>query len=131
MRWIAFSSAQTGHLEIYIQPFPGPGEPMRISTAGGDLPRWRRDGRELFYLTADGRVMAVPITASGSTIDAGTPTELFHARVPSQTLGPGRPYEPAPDGTQFVVAVMPDTRPSPINVILNWHPTNAPSTVGP
>ena len=57
-RWLAYHSNETGRLEIYLRPFPGPGGAKRISTTGGASPRWRRNGRELFYRTPDGRMMA-------------------------------------------------------------------------
>ena len=53
-RWIAYTSNASGRVEVYVQPFPGPGGKWQISTAGGTEPRWRRDGRELFYLASDG-----------------------------------------------------------------------------
>ena len=81
-RWIAYQSNESGQFEIYVQPFPGPGAKTRISTAGGAQVRWRQDGKELFYLALDGRLMAVSIRlpVSGPTVEAGTPAPLFPAR---------------------------------------------------
>src|SRR4030095_9293979 len=60
-RWIAYQSDESGRVEIYVQPFPGPGRKVRISVSGGVQARWRRDGKELFYLGSDNRLMAVPV----------------------------------------------------------------------
>ncbi len=60
-KWIAYQSNESGRDEVYVQPFPGPGAKVRISTNGGAQMRWRRDGKELFYIALDGRLMAVPI----------------------------------------------------------------------
>ena len=72
-RWLAFVSNNSGVSEIYVQPFPGPGARVRVSTRGGDQPEWRPDGSELFYIALDGKLMAVPIkpAADRSSIDVG------------------------------------------------------------
>src|SRR4029453_12475979 len=71
-RWIAYQSDESGRVEIYVQPFPGPGRKVRISVSGGIQARWRRDGKELFYLGSDNRLMAVPVQldARGAIPDA-------------------------------------------------------------
>jgi hypothetical protein len=78
-RWIAYESDKTGRHEIYVRPFPGPGNDFLASTSGASQVRWSRDGKELFYIGADDRLMAQPITASsdGKTVDFGTPTPLL------------------------------------------------------
>src|SRR5262249_21779176 len=60
-RWVAYSSNESGKTEIYVAPFPGPGGNWKVSSAGGSEPRWRRDGKELFYLAPDGKLMAVDL----------------------------------------------------------------------
>jgi eukaryotic-like serine/threonine-protein kinase len=112
--WMAFQSNETGRSEIYVQPFPGPGPKVQISTLGGVSARWRADGRELFYVAPDNRLMAVALDLSGSTAQAGTPEALFG-------LSPGGRYEPASDGQQFLVAAV-VSEPSPLTVVLNWRP---------
>jgi Tol biopolymer transport system component len=79
--WIAYQSNESGRFEIYAQPFPGPGPRQLISTHGGAQVRWRRDGRELFYIALDGKLMSVPIRTGGNTLDVGAPEPLFAARV--------------------------------------------------
>ena len=101
-------------LEIHVQPFPGPGPKLQVSVGGGTLPRWRRDGRELFYVAPDRRLMAVSIAQSGSRLETGPPRALF-------TLSTTTSYEPSPDGQRFLVTAV-VSEASPITVILNWKP---------
>src|SRR5262249_36739050 len=71
-KWIAYQANESGRYEIYIQPFPDPGSHTQVSTNGGAQARWRSDGKELFYIALDGRLMAVPIriASSSQTIEA-------------------------------------------------------------
>ena len=87
---------------------------MQVSVGGGTLPRWRRDGGELFYLAPDKRLMAVSVTKSGSGLETGPPRALF-------TLSTTSSYEPSPDGQRFLVTAVVSAA-SPITVILNWKP---------
>ena len=124
-RWIAYQSNASGRVEIYVQPFPkGPRE--QISTGGGAQVRWRRDGRELFYIALDGRLMAVPINLGpgGRTIEAGVPAPLFTTRVGGAIQGPlGWQYVAAPDGQRFLMSTVTETHTPAITVILNWKPS--------
>jgi serine/threonine protein kinase/Tol biopolymer transport system component len=125
-RWIAHQSNETGQFEIYLQQFPGPGGRQRVSTAGGAQVRWRRDGKELFYIALDGRLMAVPIrfASDGQAFDAGTSAPLFATQVGGAVSGTERQqYVVSPDGQRFLMSVLPeDPNPPPIAVILNWRP---------
>ena len=94
-RWIAFQSEESGKPEVYVRPFPGPGGQWQVSTDGGGSPRWRRDGKELFYLSADNKIMAVPVRL-GSTFQAEPPTALFSVR-------PDTLYDVSADGQRFLV----------------------------
>src|SRR5205823_375791 len=76
-RWIAYSSDETGQYEIYISPFPGPGARRRLSTGGGRQPQWRRDGREIFYIASDKRLMAAEVSVNGENPDVGAIRTLF------------------------------------------------------
>jgi Tol biopolymer transport system component len=114
-RWVAYDSNESGRSEIYLQPFPGPGPRSQISVGGGSHPKWRRDGRELFYRAPDDRLMAASIAPVVSGLDVGPARELF-------TLPRGDPlYEPSPDGQQFLVSTV-VSEASPITVILDWTP---------
>ena len=125
-KWIAYQSNETGRSEIYLQPFPGPGRRERISTNGGAQVRWRRDGRELFYIALDGRLIAVPIRLAqdGQTFKRETPVSLFSTSVGGAVQGLDRQqYVVAPDGQSFLMSILPeDPSPSPIQVVLNWKP---------
>jgi serine/threonine-protein kinase len=72
-RWIAYSSNESGTAEIYVKPFPGPGGKFQISTGGGDAPEWSRNGKELFYIGPDQRIMVVSYTFSGDSFNANIP----------------------------------------------------------
>ena len=97
---------------------------MRISTNGGVQARWRRDGRELFYLALDGRLVAVPIALSstGRTPETGTPAPLFAAPVASMLDIALHQYIVSADGQRFLIDSVVEEAASPIVVILNWKP---------
>ena len=128
-RWVAYGSNETGRYEIYARPFPGPGGKWQISTGGGIYPRWRRDGRELFYVAPDNRMMAVPIdvTSDANTLSPGAPVALFSSRlVTGGNTGIGgfaskAEYAVTPDG-RFLMNVTPEESAavSPITIVQNW-----------
>src|SRR5205085_3905527 len=84
-RWIAYESNVSGRVEIYVQPFPAPGERLQVSSGGGTQPRWRLDGRELFFVSPDGRLMAAPIAPRPGAVDAGVAVPLFRTRLATGT----------------------------------------------
>ncbi len=104
----------SGRGEIYVQAFPGPGAKFQISTEGGDAPLWRADGKELLFLSPDGRVMAAPIQTSPS-FEAGTPRTLFQESLKLERLAL------SPDGQRLLVRI---SRAAPaannVRLILNW-----------
>ncbi|HEY3125026.1 MAG TPA: protein kinase [Thermoanaerobaculia bacterium] len=113
-RWIAYESDESGDPEVYVALTKGGGEKKRLSPAGGSRPRWRRDGKELYYVAPDGFVMAVPM-ALGPHLEAGAPVPLFRAEGQIET------YDVAPDGSRFLVSTPAEkVRESPLRVILNW-----------
>ena len=96
-----------------------------MSTNGGVQVRWRRDGKELFYVALDGRLMAVPIqlSADGRTVEAGAPTALFLTRMFAvQGVNIRQQDMPSPDGQRFLIDSVIESAQSPITVILNWKP---------
>jgi Tol biopolymer transport system component len=126
-KWIAYRSNESGRFEIYVQAFPGPGGQALVSTNGGAQPRWRSDGKEIFYIGLDSRLMAVPISvaANGQTLEPGQPTALFTTRIAFGPLPGARrqQYAVSSDGQRFLVTTLPqDAAPPPITLILNWHP---------
>jgi len=115
-RWMAYVSNESGTNDVYVRPFPASSGKWKISTAGGTEPRWRRDGKELFYL-AGGRLMSVAVQTR-STFRASLPKFLFESRVSQKGEWS---YDVTPDGQRFVINVaVGDSAPAPINVILNW-----------
>ena len=104
---------ETGQREVYVERFPEPRDRRRVSTAGGGRPRWPREGGELFYVTADDEVMAVPATSEAS-LDLGTPVRLFRIE------GPGILFDVSADGRRFLVdAPVPGASSAP-TIVLNW-----------
>jgi Tol biopolymer transport system component/predicted Ser/Thr protein kinase len=117
-KWLAYNFAQSGRPEIFVQSYPEPGGRWQVSSAGGTQARWRRDGRELFYLTTNTELMAVDITTSGDSVEAGLPRLLFPIR---QKLGGGWPYDVSADGQRFLInQPLADDSEQVFTVILNW-----------
>jgi hypothetical protein len=120
-RFFAYASDESGRAEVYIQTFPLGGGKWQVSTAGGAQPHWRRDGRELFYVSPDRKLMAVEIKP-GSGFESGEPVALFQTQVSGFTA-PNR-YDVSADGQRFLVnGAVEETSKTPINVILNWTST--------
>jgi eukaryotic-like serine/threonine-protein kinase len=100
-RWIAYESNESGRFEVYVRPFPNvTGSRSQISSDGGQHPLWSRDGRELFFIAADGMMMAVPVQF-GPTFTAGRPTGLFQAG--KYFVNVARDYDVTPDGKAFIL----------------------------
>lgn len=121
-RWMAYASDESGRGEVYIQSFPMAGSKRQVSTNGGIQPRWRGDGKELFYLAADRKLMAALVRGEAA-LEVGTPTALFQTSLDLQ--GPTAPdfrqlYDVTADGQRFLLNVAPEEVVSPITVVLNW-----------
>jgi Tol biopolymer transport system component len=103
-RWIAYTSDETGQDEVYVKTFPAGDRQWQVSPAGGWMPQWRHDGRELFYLTPDSKLMAVDISA-GPNFASGTPHALFETTIvrTSYPVLPGIEYAVSRDGQRFLV----------------------------
>jgi eukaryotic-like serine/threonine-protein kinase len=120
-RWVAYASNESGKWEIYVAPFPGPGSNWKVSSAGGSEPRWRRDGKELFYLAPDEKLMAVEVK-EGSTFSADAARPLFQTRrrehISSNDLFS---YDVSADGQRFLVNTdIGEVTSPPLTVVLNW-----------
>src|SRR5262245_16314709 len=116
-QWLAFATTETGNYEVFVQPLHQPGAKRPISTGGGRQPQWRRDGRELFFVTNDRKLYAVDVRP-GPTYEFGTPRLLF--TIPSNTISVRNSYVPSRDGQRFLVNESLDTAVPPINVVVNW-----------
>ena len=126
-RWVAYTSDESGRAEIYVTPFPEATSKWQVSIDGGTSAKWRRDGKELYYLSADSNLMAADVSPGGSVFQVGAVRPLF--RVLLRT-GPSRldlsstseqiGYDSAPDGTWFLVNSPPEGSPPPITLITDW-----------
>ena len=120
-KWIAFSgigSSGSGDPEVYVGRFPGPGRRIQISNHGGLQARWRADGKELFYISMDKKLMAVAIDTSHDEPMAGVPHVLFQTRI----IGPRLvlfQYAVSPDGSRFLINSMPSVGAAPLTVLMN------------
>ena len=126
-RWVAYVSSETGRDEIYVRSFPTPSGKWQLSTVGGTDPRWRRDGRELFYLAPDGTLMAVPIQIDrdARTMNPDAPVALFRTRLASGanvSLGwfSRQQYAVAADGRFLMNVSVEDATSAPITIVQNW-----------
>jgi len=122
--WIAYQSDKTGRFEIYLRPFRGPGDDVRVSVDGGTQVRWNANGKELFYLAAGNRLTAVTLqfSANNKAVEPGAPVALFVAEV-GGFAGYTQQYMVSVDGQSFVTqSVVGDASASPISLILNWQP---------
>jgi serine/threonine protein kinase/Tol biopolymer transport system component len=120
-RWMAYASNETGSMEIYVSPFPSVNGKWQVSSAGGQEPRWRQDGKELFYLSAEGKMMAAAVTA-GTSFEAGSPVALFqtHPRQPVSASDVFS-YDVSGDGQRFLIlSKVDEANPAPLSVLLNW-----------
>jgi serine/threonine protein kinase/Tol biopolymer transport system component len=115
-KWMAYASAESGRFEVFVQPVPAGHGKWQVSTRGGAQPVWRQDGKELFYKSADSKIVAVSVKA-GAAFEAGIPKELF----PIRTAGVSqvrRQYSVSPDGQRFLVNMPVDERPR--TILQNW-----------
>jgi Tol biopolymer transport system component len=119
-RFVAYMTNESGTYQVVVQPFPdASGGKWQVSDAGGALPVWRRDGRELFYLAPSGDLMAVNVMTEG-LFTAGTPMRLFRTPLTFLAQG-GAPYDVTADGQRFLLtAPVGAPASSPLSTILNW-----------
>jgi len=116
-RWIAYQSDESGKYEIYISPFPNPVGKLQISAAGGRDPRWRRDGKALYFVAPDGNLTAAELRESQGSLQVVSLRTLFQTKITWQNDG----YDVSPDATRFVVdTISTDETPAPLSLVLNW-----------
>jgi len=122
-RWLAYSSNESGQYDVYVRSFPEPTGKWQVSQGGGVFPRWRGDGKELYYYAAAERLMAVPI-AGDSAAQVGAAVPLFETHMLSgftPQLGFRAQYDVARDGQRFLINMpVEEDAPSPITIVLNW-----------
>jgi Tol biopolymer transport system component len=118
-RWVAYQSNESGRSEIYVRGFPQTSGQWPISVAGGKQPRWRRDGREIYYVAPDNKLMAVEVKPSGAAIEVGSPRGLFTVKL-GGFVDFSRDYDVTPDGKRFLVNSLIEGAATPITLVLNW-----------
>jgi eukaryotic-like serine/threonine-protein kinase len=130
-RWMAYASDESGGYEVYVQSFPSAGGQRQVSTKGGAGPRWRRDGKELFYCAPDGKLMAVEVKSGlpagghgdgeGATFETGVPHALFEFRSGNLTSFLA-PYTVTADGRRFLLnTIVDESGGAPLTVRVNWQ----------
>jgi hypothetical protein len=125
---MAYTSDESGQRQVYVRPFPGGEFQQRISIDGGEQPRWRADSEELFFVGADGKMMAVPVKAVAGaqlTFEPGVPQPLFEAHLAPSPSNAHFQYDVTADGKRFLLATAgtigggPTSTPM-LNVVVNW-----------
>ena len=117
---MAYASNESGRFEVYVRPFPGPGGVYQISADGGGFPRWKADGKELYYVAPGNRVMAAAVAARGGSLVHGHPAALFTAGTLAG--GSAQLYDVARDGRFLLITQLADTGTAPITLLQNWKP---------
>jgi Tol biopolymer transport system component len=117
-KWLAYGSNASGRYEVYITAFAGAGTKWQVSSGGGGVPRWRRDGKELFFRDLSDNLVAVDVNSVGNTVRLGTPHVLFHpAGVQTQQAG----YDVTADGKKFLINSSDVKQESqPLALVQNW-----------
>jgi Tol biopolymer transport system component len=124
-RFIAYTSDESGKSEVYVQPFPqASGGKWLVSKGGGNQPQWRRDGKELFYISADSKMMAVDVTTTPA-FQNGNPKALFGAPIFGTGTGPATRYDVTPDNRKFLINTRgTEAAAAPagsMTVVVNWQ----------
>ena len=116
-RWLAYTSTESGRAQVYVTSFPEGVGKWQVSSTGGGIPTWRRDGKEIFFFGLDGFLYAAPVGAVGTQFNPGQPQPLFRVGA---AITIGRPYDPMPDGQRFLVPIVPTETSAPMQLLLNW-----------
>lgn len=119
-QWVAYTSRESGRDEVYVAPFPGPGGKWQVSSAGGRMPRWRRDGRELYFVGEDDTLMAAEVEASPHKFEVKNVRPLFRVNLAPEARDRGGSFDVAADGTRFIINASSDEAQPPITLVLNW-----------
>jgi Tol biopolymer transport system component len=121
-RWLAYTSRESGRYEVFVTSFPEKATKLLVSTAGGSLPRWNRNGKELFYLAPDSSLIATPVDTRTALFHVGAPTRLFTMHPRPTVRLDAYPYDVTPDGQRFLVnTFVEDTTSIALVLIVNWR----------
>jgi Tol biopolymer transport system component len=123
-RWVAFVSNESGRAEVFVQSFPEGRARTQVSTTGGTQVRWSGDGKEIFYVAADGKMMATPVGLGGASPEVKLPVPLFetHLATGTNVLGNKPQYAVSRDG-RFLLNTAIESTSQPIVVLMNWKKT--------
>jgi len=120
-RWMAYVSNESGRTQVYVQPFPVSGGKFQISSEGGYQPRWRRDGKELFFIASDARLMSVEVKTAPK-FEATVPKALSQTRILAAAGQFAHHYDVTPDGRRFLInSQLQETASAPITLVMNWQ----------
>jgi eukaryotic-like serine/threonine-protein kinase len=119
-RWLAYGSDESGRFEIYVQSFPGMGQKWQVSSGGGATPRWRRDGKEIFFLKFPEKTLMTAEVKSGPTFEVVEPRALFQTQVKWSDFG--TQYDVSPNGSRFLInTLVGEERSEAITIVQNWQ----------
>jgi eukaryotic-like serine/threonine-protein kinase len=117
--WLVYVSLESGQLEVFVTSFPEANGKWQVSSQGGNYPRWRHDGREIFYVASDGTIMAAEVTMTGGSFSAGAVKQLSDNHVLQGALV--TLYDVFPDGQRFIMSAMkPEAAHAPLTLVTNW-----------
>ncbi|MFN7938071.1 MAG: protein kinase [Bryobacteraceae bacterium] len=124
-KWVAYTSDESGRFEVYVRPFPSGASKWKVSLDGGEFPLWRGDGKEIYFVSPERKLMAVPVKAESgpsARLEVSTPQLLFDAPLHAWPAGsPLYPYAVAPEGKRFLMnARLADQEEIPLTVVVNW-----------
>jgi Tol biopolymer transport system component len=117
--WLAYASDETHRFEVYVQSFPDAGHRYQVSVDGGTAPVWSRDGKELFFLTPGGKMMAAAVRKSGGNLEIETPRMLFDSHIAPASSEP-QSFDVTKDG-RFLIPVPRQTDRPPLTLVVNWQ----------
>jgi Tol biopolymer transport system component len=119
-RWVSYVSTETGRSEIYVAPFPATGAKWQITSTGGSYPRWRRDGKAIFYMViGSSRVLEAQVNGSGPTFEVGESKVLFDAENMSPNIASSQ-YDVTSDGQRFIIITTGDQESFSLTLVQNW-----------
>jgi WD40 repeat protein len=116
-KFVTYCSIESGRSEVYVVPFPDPGGKWQVSTGGGTWPRWGHNGKEIFYLSPDNKIMAAEVKGSGAGFEVGKGRALFESR-PYRTGG--APFDVTPDSQRFLIDYSLQQPNTAITLVVNW-----------
>jgi len=114
---VTYCSIESGRSEVYVVPFPDPGGKWQVSTGGGTWPRWGHNGKKIFYLSPDNKIMAAEVKGSGAGFEVGKGRALFESR-PYRTGG--APFDVTPDSQRFLIDYSLQQPNAAITLVVNW-----------